>query len=72
MIKFDTPPPCTSDPDAFFPEKGRSPRPAKALCKQCPARQQCLNEALSYGWSLIGVWGGTTDMDRRILRRQRV
>lgn len=73
MIKFDTPPPCTREPDAFFPEKGRSPQKAKELCGRCPVRRGCLDEALAYGSSLIGVWGGTTDMDRRRLRRgQRV
>lgn len=69
MMRFDSPPPCVEDPEAFFPTKGRSPRAAKALCEQCPYKEPCAREALMYGHDLVGVWGGTTDADRRKLRR---
>lgn len=54
-------------PAAFFPNKGQSPREAKKVCRACPVREQCLAYALENGerW---GVWGGTTDEERRKLR----
>lgn len=30
-----------ADPDAFFPEPGRSTRPAKKVCERCPVRPEC-------------------------------
>lgn len=68
-MRFDTPPPCVEHPEVFFPAKGCSPRAAKALCEQCPHKEACRREALTYGHDLVGVWGGTTDADRRKLRR---
>lgn len=54
------------DPEAFFPEKGGSPRDAKRICAGCPVRGECLDYALEHG--LIGVWGGTTETERREMR----
>jgi WhiB family redox-sensing transcriptional regulator len=34
-------------------------------------RAECLDYALS-DESLTGLWGGTTDMERRMIRRRRV
>jgi WhiB family redox-sensing transcriptional regulator len=50
--------PCHSgDPDLFFAERPDELEQAKALCVDCPIRQQCLAAALERGepW---GVWGG--------------
>jgi len=50
--------PChTGDPDLFFAERPDELERAKALCVDCPIRQQCLDAALDRGepW---GVWGG--------------
>jgi WhiB family redox-sensing transcriptional regulator len=68
----DTPTPCATaeDPDIFFPQKGGSPRAAKALCAQCYAQERCLDRVLSFGHRVEGVWGGTTENDRRGLRSQ--
>lgn len=38
------------------------------LCGYCPVKQQCLATALA-DKSLVGVWGGTTDSERRLLRK---
>lgn len=57
-----------TDPDAFFPGDGESPRPAKRVCAGCFVRQECLGYALANP-SLLGVWGGTTYAERRELRR---
>jgi hypothetical protein len=56
-------------PDHFFPERG-SRRYAEALayCEDCPVKPQCLASALE-GASTVGVWGGTTGLERKGLRR---
>jgi WhiB family redox-sensing transcriptional regulator len=43
---------------------------AKHLCGGCPVRAQCLNWALETGQD-AGIWGGTTEDERRALRRAR-
>ena len=62
------------DPDLFFPvgttgmaiEQIDS---AKAVCAQCPVSGPCLEFALSTNQD-SGVWGGTSEEERRTLRRQ--
>lgn len=60
------------DTDLFYPEKGGSTRPAKSVCAACPVRRQCLEAALATpttdDW---GTWGGTSERERRELRRSR-
>lgn len=56
-----------TDSEAFFPAKGESPRQAKAVCASCPVRLECLEYALKSG--AIGIWGGTTETQRRRMRR---
>jgi WhiB family redox-sensing transcriptional regulator len=58
------------DPDLFFPERGESLAAPKAVCSRCPVREACLECALDTGQK-FGVWGGTSERDRRRLRRQR-
>jgi WhiB family redox-sensing transcriptional regulator len=43
----------------FFPAKGASAEPAKAICADCPVVQQCAAWALS-DHGLDGVLGGMT------------
>ena len=57
-----------TDPDAFFPDKGGPYRAAKAVCARCDVRADCLAHALADS-GLAGVWGGTTEHQRRLLRR---
>jgi len=57
-----------TDPELFFPEKGLRPREAKAVCARCPVRAECLTDALAQD-RVYGVWGGTTERDRRRLLR---
>jgi len=52
------------DPDLWFPEKGGSTAPAKALCHQCPVMQTCRSEALAND-ERHGVWGGLSERERR-------
>ncbi len=55
-----------TDPEAFFPDKGGSPRAAKAVCAACPVRQVCLDYALEVR-EPSGIWGGLTARERRKL-----
>lgn len=42
---------------------------AKTICTRCPVRPECLDHALNAGES--GIWGGTTETERRAVRRGR-
>jgi WhiB family redox-sensing transcriptional regulator len=62
-----------SDPDLFFPLGGTGEPLAKALaakevCGTCAVRRPCLQFALETNQD-TGVWGGTTEDERRSLRR---
>lgn len=57
-----------TDPDAFYPDAGGSARAAKQICGRCPVTHDCLTNALLTG-ERFGVWGGTTESERRQLRR---
>lgn len=57
-----------SDPDLFFPGRGESCAPAKAICAPCPVRSECLDYARRWNIS-FGVWGGTSERERRQLPR---
>jgi len=58
-----------SDPDALFVQ-GAQQHEAKRLCRACPVRTECLAEALDERIE-FGVWGGTTERERRALLRCR-
>lgn len=57
-----------TDPEAFFPEKGGSVRDAKSVCRSCEVQAECLDYALLND-ERFGVWGGTSEKERRALRR---
>ena len=58
------------DPALMFPGQGDDTRPAKAVCDGCPVKAECLNHALRHheNW---GIWGGTSEKERRQMRRTR-
>ena len=41
---------------------------AKAYCSRCRVQPSCLDFALSFS-EVYGIWGGTTDEERRALKR---
>ena len=58
------------DAELFFPDRGEPTRHAKAVCAGCEVRAECLDYALETGQK-FGVWGGTSERERRALRRLR-
>lgn len=61
---------ANTDPELFFPDSGGDPHPAKRICGTCPVARPCFESAMDAGeW---GVWGGTTDHERRRIHRQRL
>lgn len=60
---------CTEvGPEIFFPKVGASNAEAKAICERCPVKQECLDLALSLPGRVAGVWGGTSETERRELQ----
>lgn len=57
------------DPALFLPEKGdsNSVRQARDVCRRCPVTAPCLDYAIAN--HELGVWAGTTERERRRLRR---
>jgi WhiB family redox-sensing transcriptional regulator len=61
------------DPEVFYPvsDDEEAADEARAICALCPVREPCLEYALTVR-EKEGVWGGTTERERRrILRRRR-
>ena len=63
-----------TDPDLFFPVGTTGPaieqiENAKAVCRVCDVQQTCLEYALVTNQD-SGIWGGTSEEERRALRRQ--
>jgi WhiB family transcriptional regulator, redox-sensing transcriptional regulator len=65
-----------TDPELFFPIGTTGAAlvqidHARAVCRQCPVQADCLDFALSTNQD-SGIWGGTSEEERRILRREYV
>lgn len=64
----------TTDPELFFPIGTSGPAllqldEAKEVCAGCPVRSMCLEWALLAGID-HGVWGGTSEEERRAFKRR--
>ena len=62
-----------TDPDLFFPIGTTGPAvdqidSAKAVCDNCDAQPACLEFALATNQE-SGIWGGTSEDERRRLRK---
>lgn len=57
------------DVEMFYPERGEQVQAAVAVCVTCPVRRECLHHALTAP-EKIGIWGGTPERRRRVLRKQ--
>ena len=66
---------CTAhDPNLFFPVGDTGPAleqiaQAKQICAECPIKVECLTYAIESN-QVNGVWGGTTEQERRLMRRR--
>ena len=70
---FDGSQPCRSMELAmFFPddrvEELRAAREIRSVCKTCTFQSACLEWAVQY--SERGIWAGTTEEERRLMRRR--
>lgn len=54
----------------FFPQNREEEAVALAICGICPVQEDCLDHAMETN-ERFGVWGGTTERQRRKLRRFR-
>lgn len=83
LLDAEITPACAeADPDAFFPIDDDTPlargmkaqiryadeNGAKAVCAECPLKVECLIFAVRTGQQ--GIWGGTTENERKALRRR--
>ena len=64
------------DPDLFFPVSASGAsrtdiEAARHICQRCPVMTPCLRWALDLG-QVSGIWGGTTEEERRALLRRPV
>lgn len=62
---------CRFEPPAtFFPSDGVGVEHAKQVCAACPVQRRCLEYALTNRID-HGVWGGTSERQRRRILKQR-
>ncbi len=64
------------EPSAFHPGPGKDAIQAREVCAGCTVRVECLERALTIRASLgrdsdVGVWGGTTERERKALAAER-
>ena len=64
------------DPELFFPIGNTGPaiaqaERAKAVCARCEVREICLRWAIDNNQD-AGVWGGTSEEERRMMKRRGV
>jgi WhiB family redox-sensing transcriptional regulator len=60
------------EPTVFFPSDGIGVQVACRICAECPVKAPCLEYALTNRVD-HGVWGGTSERERRrILRAHRL
>ena len=61
---------CKGKTEMFYPERGEDIAAAKAICRACPVRIDCLDHAMTHR-EVVGVWGGLSAQERRRVRRVR-
>lgn len=62
---------CKAHPELdWFTERGEGQAAQKAVCAACPVIDACLDAALRNG-EKDGIWGGTSERERRRIRRER-
>lgn len=60
---------CRGKPTSwFYPDRGEATDQAKALCESCPVRAACTAHAMRVP-ERFGIWGGTSERQRKRMRR---
>lgn len=59
-----------TDPNVFFPSDGAGVIAAQRVCRECPVKEPCREYALANNIT-HGVWGGTSERQRRRILRDR-
>jgi len=54
--------------DWWFPDRGESTKPAKEVCQRCLVQSECLGFALDEPLTLAGIWGATSQRERKALK----
>lgn len=57
------------DPTQFFPGPDDDPAPALSICARCRVKTECLEYAIE-ARERYGIWGGTTERQRRRMMRR--
>lgn len=57
------------DPGIFFPQTDQEAEQALAVCRICAVQEECLEYAIS-AKERYGIWGGTTERERRRIMRR--
>lgn len=60
----------TNDAASFFPGANASTAEVKRLCRSCPVREECLQDALDSGDVYAGIRAGLSADERRALIRK--
>jgi hypothetical protein len=74
VISFSNPANCAgTETEDWFTQDGpgnnyKNKDTLKRICDSCPAKQECYDYAIE--WNVLGFWGGTTEYQRRVIRRQ--
>lgn len=59
------------DASLMFPETTKGIEDAKKVCQDCIVRERCLEYALTPPFEKWGVWGQTSERERRFMRNRR-
>lgn len=59
---------ASADPDLWFSVGAIEHKQAKAICRGCPVRRECLVYAMESPVDQ-GIWGGYTERERRKVKR---
>ncbi len=63
---------CREHPEvSWFPDVGETGELARAIWSGCLVRSECLDYALTWPGAAQGIWAGTSEDERRALRRRR-
>ena len=71
---FSNPANCAgTDTDEWFTEDGvgknySNKDTLSRICQACEAKQECFDYAIE--WNVLGYWAGTTEFNRRMIRRK--